>query len=94
MSTVNEIAAPALIQASCSRSSSGGTITWCTLWKNGRSVKDDKGQDIFVRGTLTGWIIPLDPKTIYTQYGDWFVWMAMIGSMVFLAVAALKGRKR
>jgi apolipoprotein N-acyltransferase len=53
-------------------------------------IKDEKGQDIFVRGTLTGWIIPLDSNTLYTRYGDWFVWMTLIGSIIFLAIAAIK----
>jgi len=57
-------------------------------------VKDEKGQDIFIRGVMSGWVIPLDSKTIYTRYGDWFVWVAMIGSIMFLTVAALKGGKR
>jgi apolipoprotein N-acyltransferase len=47
-------------------------------------VKDEKGQDIFVRGVVSGWIIPLDSRTIYTRYGDWFVWVVIIGSLVFL----------
>jgi apolipoprotein N-acyltransferase len=57
-------------------------------------VKNEKGQDIFVRGVMSGWIIPLDSRTIYTRYGDWFVWVAIGGSVVFLAIATLKGRKK
>jgi apolipoprotein N-acyltransferase len=57
-------------------------------------VKDEKGQDIFVRGVMTGWVIPLDSKTIYTRHGDWFVWVAMGVSVIFLAIAALKARKK
>jgi apolipoprotein N-acyltransferase len=56
-------------------------------------VKDEKGQDIFVRGVMTGWIIPLDSKTFYTGYGDWFVWVAVIGSLVFLLGAWGKQKK-
>jgi len=54
-------------------------------------VKDERGQDIFIRGTMTGWVIPLDSKTIYTRYGDWLVWVAFIGSVVFLIVAWGRG---
>ena len=57
-------------------------------------VKDEKGRDIFVRGVMSGWIIPLDSKTIYTSYGDLFVWIAIGGSVVFLAIATLKSGKR
>jgi hypothetical protein len=39
---------------------------------------------------MSGWIIPLDSKTIYTRYGDRFVWVAMGGSVVILAVAGLE----
>ena len=36
------------------------------------------------KGVMSGWIIPLDSKTIYTRHGDWLVWAAIIGSLVFL----------
>jgi apolipoprotein N-acyltransferase len=55
-------------------------------------VKDGNGQDIFVRGVMTGWIIPLDSKTIYTQYGDVLVWVAILGTLVILGVSVWKGR--
>jgi apolipoprotein N-acyltransferase len=54
-------------------------------------VKDEKGKDIFIRGVMSGWIIPLDSNTIYTRYGDWFVWVALIGTVVFLIVAWRRG---
>jgi apolipoprotein N-acyltransferase len=57
-------------------------------------IKDEKGQDIFVRGVMSGWIIPFDSKTIYTRYGDLLVWIAIGGSVVFLAIATLKSGKR
>jgi apolipoprotein N-acyltransferase len=66
----------------------------CIIDPHGRivdRVKDEKGQDIFVRGTMTGWVTPLDSKTIYTGYGDWFPWVAFIGSVVFLIVAWWRG---
>jgi apolipoprotein N-acyltransferase len=56
-------------------------------------VKDEKGQDIFVRGTITGEIIPLDSKTIYTRYGDWFVWVVFLGSGALLLIGWCRGRK-
>jgi len=55
-------------------------------------IKDENGQDIFIRGTLTGWIIPFDSKTIYTRYGDWFVWVALFGTLIFLIVSFFKKR--
>jgi len=55
-------------------------------------IKDEKGQDIFVRGIMTGWIIPLDSKTIYTRYGDWFVCVVFMGSAAFLLIGWCYGR--
>jgi apolipoprotein N-acyltransferase len=57
-------------------------------------VKDERGQDIFIRGKLSGWVIPLDSKTIYTQYGDLLVWVAIFGSLVMLVVSVWKGRRK
>jgi apolipoprotein N-acyltransferase len=57
-------------------------------------INNENGQDIFVRGTLSGWIIPLDSNTIYTRYGDWFVWVAISVSVVFLAIAGLKNEEK
>jgi apolipoprotein N-acyltransferase len=56
-------------------------------------VKDERGDDTFVRGTMTGCIIPLESRTIYTQYGDWLVWVAIVGSLVFLVVSFIKKRE-
>jgi apolipoprotein N-acyltransferase len=56
-------------------------------------VKDEKGEDIFVRGVMTGWIVPLDSKTIYTQYGDVLVWVAMVGSVILIFVSFFKKRE-
>jgi apolipoprotein N-acyltransferase len=62
----------------------------CIIDPYGRIVdrlKNQNGQDIFVRGVMSGWIIPLDSKTIYTRYGEWFVWVTILGAAVFLVVA-------
>ncbi len=53
-------------------------------------VRDGKGEDTFVRGVMNGRITPLDSKTIYNRYGDWFVWMAITISVVFLLSAIFK----
>ena len=53
-------------------------------------VKDDNGEDIFVRGYLTGEIVPLDVLTFYTKYGDVFAWLCVAISVVFLLVALVK----
>ena len=53
-------------------------------------VKNSMGKDIFVRGILTGSVIPQESKTFYTQYGDWIVWLSFLCSAVFLVVALLK----
>jgi apolipoprotein N-acyltransferase len=53
-------------------------------------VKDDKGQDIFVRGVLTETVIPMESKTKYTQYGDWLVWISFGVSLLFISVALFR----
>jgi apolipoprotein N-acyltransferase len=53
-------------------------------------VKDEKDQDVFVRGVLTETVIPIDSKTIYTRYGDLLVWLSVLGSAGFLLMAFLR----
>jgi apolipoprotein N-acyltransferase len=53
-------------------------------------VRNENGEDIFVRGTLTQTVVPLNSNTIYTRYGDWFVWLCMICSAGFLLAAVFK----
>lgn len=55
-------------------------------------VKDQAGQDTFVQGVLTGTILAMDSKTIYTRYGDWFAWLCILGSAVALIITCLKRR--
>jgi apolipoprotein N-acyltransferase len=65
----------------------------CFIDPQGRIVDriaDKAGRDLFVRGVLTDTVIPLDYKTIYTRYGDWFVWLCMGVSLAFLFFAFLK----
>jgi apolipoprotein N-acyltransferase len=57
-------------------------------------VKDEKGKDIFVRGVMSGQVIPLESKTIYTRYGDILVWVALIGAAGFLTVAWWRSRAK
>jgi apolipoprotein N-acyltransferase len=69
----------------------------CIINPYGRIVdrlKDQQGQDIFIRGLISGQVIPLESKTIYTQCGDWFVWVAIFGSVLFLSVSSVKTRGR
>ncbi len=56
-------------------------------------VKDEKGQDIFIRGVRSRWVTPLESNTLYTQYGDLLVWVAFIGSALFMLVAWQKGHR-
>jgi apolipoprotein N-acyltransferase len=57
-------------------------------------VTDETGQDLSVRGVLTGIVVSLDSRTFYTQYGDWFCWFSVGGSIVFLVTAFVKSRLR
>jgi len=47
-------------------------------------VKDDMGNDIFVQGILSGTIIPMKSKTFYTKYGDFFAWICIISTALFI----------
>jgi apolipoprotein N-acyltransferase len=55
-------------------------------------VTGTDGGDIFVQGFMNGSIVPLDSRTIYTQYGDWFVWLCILVSMVFLVISTFRRR--
>jgi apolipoprotein N-acyltransferase len=69
----------------------------CIIDPHGRivdRVKDGDGQDVFVQGWLNGSVIPLDSKTFYTRYGDWEVWVSVLGTVMFLTIAVIKRFKR
>jgi apolipoprotein N-acyltransferase len=53
-------------------------------------VKDKNGKDIFVRGFLTGEVVPLESNTFYTRHGDWFAWLCVIVSLTFILYAVIK----
>ena len=57
-------------------------------------VKNEKGEDIFVRGVLTGTIIPQDSKTFYTRYGDVFAWLCVAVVSIFVLIALFRRPKR
>ena len=72
---------------------SANTGISCIIDPHGRivdRVKNGDGQEIFVRGWMSGWVIPLDSKTFYTHHGDLLVWVSLFGSLVFLSVAFWK----
>ena len=65
----------------------------CFIDPHGRivdRVKNNSGHDIFVRGILTANIVPQNHKTLYMQYGDWFVWMNLIGMVLTLLASFFK----
>ena len=53
-------------------------------------VKDENGQDLFIRGVLTREVIPMESKTIYTRYGDLLAWLSLLCSAGFLLIALLR----
>ena len=55
-------------------------------------LKDEKNKDIFIRGVMSGQIIPLESRTLYTRYGDFLVWIALLVLTVFLAATCWKGK--
>ena len=57
-------------------------------------VMDGHGQDIFIRGVLTGLVIPMEINTFYTRNGDWLALLSLPCSLIFLLVAfGIKNRK-
>ena len=52
-------------------------------------VRDALGEDLFVRGILTGEVVPLNSRTFYNRFGDWFAWLSIFCSVGFLAAAFL-----
>lgn len=55
-------------------------------------VKDNSKNDIFVQGVLSGMIIPMKSKTLYTKYGDFFAWICIVATIffIFLSVSVKK----
>ena len=51
-------------------------------------VKNEDGVDIFVRGVLTASVMPQDSTTLYTQYGDWIVWLSFF-NLAFMVIAMI-----
>jgi apolipoprotein N-acyltransferase len=65
----------------------------CFIDPNGRimdRVKNLNGEDIFVRGVLTGTVIPMTFRTLYTRYGDWFSWVCIGVSVIFITAASVR----
>jgi apolipoprotein N-acyltransferase len=53
-------------------------------------IKDENDKDIFVRGVLTGSVIPQKTQTIYNRFGDWLVWCSFFVSFMLLLVAVFR----
>jgi apolipoprotein N-acyltransferase len=56
-------------------------------------VKNERGEDIFVRGVLTAEVVPLESNTFYTRHGDWIVWFCACGSILFVVLAFSRKNK-
>lgn len=57
-------------------------------------VRNEKGEDLFVRGVLTETVIPMESNTFYTRYGDWLIWLSLTCSGFFLITAFLRKNPR
>ena len=58
----------------------------CFIDPHGRiisRVEDESGNDLFVRGILTGTVIPLIDRTFYNRHGGWFAWLCIIYSLLY-----------
>jgi apolipoprotein N-acyltransferase len=47
-------------------------------------VKEESGKDIFIRGYLTGKIVPIEEMTFYTRFGDWMAFASVVVSFGFI----------
>ena len=52
-------------------------------------VEDKNGNDIFVKGTSSHAVTAIKKKTIYTRYGDWPVWVSIVITLIFIALALM-----
>jgi apolipoprotein N-acyltransferase len=71
----------------------GNTGVSCIIDPCGRivdRVQNESRMDLFVRGYLTNTVIPMDSKTVYTRYGDWFIWLSLVFTVSILVIAFLK----
>jgi len=57
-------------------------------------VKDAQGDDTFVRGVMTGTVMPMDSRTVYNRFGDWLVWLSFAVSALFLLAAFFRRGER
>ena len=55
-------------------------------------VTGNDGGEVFVRGYISDSVIPLDSKTVYNLFGDWFAWLCVSASMIFLAIGVFRKR--
>jgi len=72
---------------------SANTGISCIIDPRGRIIDriiDKDGRSIFVRGKLTGEVIPLTDQTFYNRFGDWFIWLCAIYSLLFVFLAIIK----
>jgi apolipoprotein N-acyltransferase len=53
-------------------------------------VKNKDGKDIFVSGVLTRTVITRPAGTIYTRFGDWFAWLCLGCTALFLISGLVK----
>ncbi len=55
-------------------------------------VRNERGDDIFVRGVIVDSITPIKTVTIFTRFGDWFVLFCILVSAAFLIRSVLNKR--
>ena len=69
----------------------------CFIDPNGRiinTVRDKIGKEVFIRGVASSSIIPQNSSTVYTRFGDWFVWVSVLMSFSFLLLSLIKFKSK
>jgi len=55
-----------------------------------KKVSDEIGNELFVRGFLTGSITPIQSKTIYTRFGEWLIWLCTLVAAIVLLMSVFR----
>ena len=65
----------------------------CIIDPYGRIVNrlvDKTGQDLFVRGVLTGSVIPSNSETFYNKFGDMFIYVCLVATAFYAILSMVK----
>lgn len=65
-----------------------GCIDSCGRWL--ASVRDARGEELFVEGVAVCEVTAGDTVTLYRRWGDWFAWLCLLGCLGWAIFAIMK----